>query len=109
MNDYDGDSLIDFGLEGRGDGGDLNIMTKKLIVRDGAFINANVNREASGNGGTIKIDASELVELKGQTNDGLFPSTIQAGTSSNSNLSQAGTININTQKISTARRRRNNH
>ncbi|MDJ0633894.1 MAG: filamentous hemagglutinin N-terminal domain-containing protein [Xenococcaceae cyanobacterium MO_188.B29] len=95
----DGDSVIDFVLEGRGDGGDLNIMTKKLIVRDGAFINANVNREASGNGGTININASELVELKGQTNDGFFASDIQGGTFSNSNLSQAGTININTQKL----------
>ena len=85
----DGDSVIDFVLKGRGDGGDLNLMTKKLIVRDGAFISADATGNAgtliidtkqlilsdgaqistgtqsSGNGGVMLINASELVEVRG--------------------------------------------
>ncbi len=45
-----------------GKGGNLNIGTQKLVIRDGGYI--SVNTRGNGNGGTLNIIASEI-ELSG--------------------------------------------
>jgi filamentous hemagglutinin family protein len=46
-----------------GKGGDLTINTKRLLIRDGAVVQANTF--AQGSGGNLTINASEFVELSG--------------------------------------------
>ncbi|OKH30836.1 hypothetical protein NIES2119_30140 [[Phormidium ambiguum] IAM M-71] len=58
--------------EATGDGGDLTIETKRLIVRDGAQISTiNVGE---GKGGKLSIRAAESVEVIGSSADGVFAS-----------------------------------
>ncbi|MEB3122715.1 MAG: filamentous hemagglutinin N-terminal domain-containing protein [Snowella sp.] len=55
---------------GNGDGGDIFIDTKKLLVRDGAQVsNTSVG---GGNGGQLVIHALDSVELRGTDTDGGF-------------------------------------
>jgi len=52
---------------GKGNGGDIEIITDVLSLRDGARISSATNGE--GNGGSINITATERVELIGDGND----------------------------------------
>lgn len=94
-----GDSVIAIAPFAEGNGGNLNITTQRFTIRDGGFIIGNVDENATGKGGNITINATELVELKGQTADKFFASDIEAGTLSNSPLGQAGNITITTQNL----------
>lgn len=55
-----------------GNGGDLTIETKQLILRDGSQITSATL--GVGKAGNLIIRASDLVELTGVSNDGNFPS-----------------------------------
>lgn len=67
-------SQINTGTTGSADSGDLTINTRRLIIRDGGAVGASTI--ASGRGGKITINASELLEASGKTRDGAFPSGI---------------------------------
>ena len=53
---------------GGGDGGNIQVNTRRLTVRDGATISSSTLRQ--GEGGTVDINASETVELQGTAPDG---------------------------------------
>ena len=89
-----GNSIISIQPLGAGDGSSLNLTTGTLTLRDGALIVANVDTNATGEGGDIFINATELVELKGQSPDDFFASVITAGTFSNFVSGKAGNITI---------------
>ncbi|MDJ0597193.1 MAG: filamentous hemagglutinin N-terminal domain-containing protein [Pleurocapsa sp. MO_226.B13] len=79
---------------GSGNGGEVKIETRKLIVSDGAQINTISTRE--GRGGDITIIASESVELLGtpadaQLANGVFTQTFGAG--------DGGNLSIETEKL----------
>ncbi|MDY6805479.1 MAG: ShlB/FhaC/HecB family hemolysin secretion/activation protein [Cyanobacteriota bacterium] len=90
-----------------GNAGDLTVSTKRLIVRDGAAISADTF--LNGQGGNLTINASESVEIIGQSansfpsesspfldSDGLLPSRI---TASSTETGDAGTVSINTDRL----------
>lgn len=79
--------------EGSGNGGDLTVKTGRLIIEDGAAI--DVGTEGAGNGGLVKIEATESVELLG--NDGL-QSRIGAQVG-NDSTGTAGSIEIQTAQL----------
>jgi filamentous hemagglutinin family protein len=84
-------------LTGTGENGpasDINIETKRLIVRDGGFIEASTF--GSGAGGNIRVDASESVELLG---NGFYTSLGTQSIGRNNNAGNAGTVNISTGKL----------
>ncbi|MEA5507519.1 filamentous hemagglutinin N-terminal domain-containing protein [Halotia wernerae UHCC 0503] len=81
-----------------GDGGNINIQTRSLRLRDGSQIRANVENSrnnlptGSGQGGNIQISASRLIDIFGVSSDGRISglSTGTAGTG------KAGSLTINT-------------
>ncbi len=82
---------------GVGDGGELTINTRKLIVRDGAQVSTSTR--GKGAGGNLTINASESVELIGSftTPDNFtFPSILSSITTSDG---KAGDLTINTGKL----------
>ena len=52
-----------------GTGGDINVVTGKLIARDGGVVLTETNNE--GRGGNIFVNASDSVELSGTSPDGI--------------------------------------
>jgi filamentous hemagglutinin family protein len=80
-----------------GNGGDLTINTRKLIVRDGAQV--YTSSITKGNGGNLTVNASESVELIGgfySPNIGNQPSSLFSSTGS---AGKAGDITINTRRL----------
>ncbi|MBD2605262.1 filamentous hemagglutinin N-terminal domain-containing protein [Scytonema hofmannii FACHB-248] len=73
---------------------DIEIETKRLIVRDGAFIDASTF--GSGAGGNITVNASESVQLLG---NGFYTSLGTQSLGRNNNAGNAGTVNISTGKL----------
>jgi filamentous hemagglutinin family protein len=57
--------------------GDIIIDTGKLFIRDGATISAAIYFGA-GSGGTVTVNASDLVEISGRRPDSLIPSGLFA-------------------------------
>jgi filamentous hemagglutinin family protein len=83
-------AIVGFGATGQG--GNVTVNTKKVILRDGGRISAEVG--GIGDGGIINVNASEAVEIIGT---GFFgPSFIATNT-----VTQAdgGPININTKRL----------
>ncbi|WP_107670207.1 S-layer family protein [Cyanothece sp. BG0011] len=79
-------------LGATGQGGKITVNTKKVILREGGRISAEVG--GTGNGGTINVNASESIEIIGT---GFFgPSFIATNTV---NQADGGPININTKKL----------
>ncbi|HEY9871905.1 MAG TPA: filamentous hemagglutinin N-terminal domain-containing protein, partial [Candidatus Obscuribacterales bacterium] len=86
-------------------GGDLNVQTEKLIVRNGANIGSNTI--GNGTGGNIKINATESTEIIGESPDRIFNSSItayganQGGnlqlTTGNLNIKDGGNISVGSQ------------
>jgi large exoprotein involved in heme utilization and adhesion len=58
--------------EGTGDGPDLTIATRQLVVRDGAQVFSGTFSE--GQGGNLTVTASDFVEVIGTSADGQSPS-----------------------------------
>ncbi|MEL7078664.1 MAG: S-layer family protein [Cyanobacteria bacterium J06582_2] len=78
--------------ETQGNGGQIDIQTKDLVIRDGAII--TVNTFSAGNGGNINIQASDRVIVSGQ-GAANFPSGI--GTAAGFNSSgNGGSLSIDT-------------
>jgi filamentous hemagglutinin family protein len=82
--------------EATGDGGNLNIKTQNLIIRDGGYISAST--AGNGNGGTLSIIASDI-ELSGtstsQARSSLFARVSQGATGNGGKLSiETGNLNL---------------
>lgn len=71
-----------------GSAGDLRITTRKLILRDGAFVSTSTF--GAGKAGNLVVNASESVELVG-SESALFTQTLGAGA--------AGNLTITTRKL----------
>jgi large exoprotein involved in heme utilization and adhesion len=80
--------------EAGGDAGDLTIETGRLLVRDGAQVATDTFDE--GNGGILKITASEEVEVIGISAEGRRPSGLLA---SSSGSGDAGDLTIETGRL----------
>lgn len=76
---------------GNGNGGDLNITAKRLVVSDAAQVATSTL--ANGGGGNLNVNASESVEMNGNRirTTALVASTFGVG--------KAGNISINTQTL----------
>ncbi|MBV6626081.1 MAG: filamentous hemagglutinin N-terminal domain-containing protein [Rivularia sp. (in: Bacteria)] len=81
---------------GVGDSGTLTIITRNLILRDGAQIGSGTFGE--GNGNDMKITASETLELSGVDIDGIG-SAISTQTSLDA-IGNAGNLTIETGRLS---------
>ena len=55
--------FADVASEAIGNAGNIEIDTAKLFVTDGAFVSADIFQGGNGNGGTINIRATDLVEV----------------------------------------------
>jgi large exoprotein involved in heme utilization and adhesion len=62
--------------EGEGNAGELTIATGRLLVRDGALVSADTS--GTGEAGTLRVTASDSVEVIGTSADGQFPSALSA-------------------------------
>lgn len=61
---------------GTGDAGNIRIDTQRLIVSNGASINASANRGSLGKGGDLLINASESIEIFGTAPITVLPNAI---------------------------------
>ncbi|MGL5875552.1 MAG: filamentous hemagglutinin N-terminal domain-containing protein [Xenococcaceae cyanobacterium] len=77
-----------------GRGGNLKIMTEQLRILDGGQVSASTF--GNGNAGNVSINAKS-VELKGTSPDGRFASNLAAVSTTPFN---AGSLNINTESLS---------
>jgi large exoprotein involved in heme utilization and adhesion len=81
---------------GTGNAGNLTIETSTLLVEDGAQINAGTG--GAGKGGDLTINASDSVQLIGESTNGLF--FLLSGLSSGSGRTgDAGNLTINTRAL----------
>ena len=71
-------SLVGASSLGVGKAGNLNLDTTKLFVRDGGIIDSSA--VASGDAGDVTIQATESIEVSGQTLGSNEPSSISSGT-----------------------------
>ena len=79
---------------GSGAAGDILIETKRLIVRNGGFIDASTG--GSGSGGNLTVDASESVEILGT---GVLTSIGTRTLDLPNNIGNAGTVQISTRNL----------
>ena len=77
-----------------GAAGDINIATKRLIVRDGGIIETSTS--SSGSGGNLTVDASESVQVLGGRD---FSRLSVRSFSPNKDAGNAGTVNISTKNL----------
>ena len=82
--------------DGTGRAGDLTITTKQLLVSGGAQIIANTG--GSANGGSLRVNASESVQLIGTSPDSRFVSGLKAQ-SNRGATGTAGDLTINTAQL----------
>ncbi len=93
-------------IGGTGKAGDIEIDTKNLILRGGTQINSVTGTSGvvgniglipiGGEGGNIRVNASESVELSGTSVDGSFPSILTAESFS---ASPAGDVRVETENL----------
>ncbi|WP_413166584.1 filamentous hemagglutinin N-terminal domain-containing protein [Capilliphycus salinus ALCB114379] len=88
-------SIVTGETSGTGNIGNITINTGTLMLRDGADIRLDVNREATGSTGNITVNASESVEIIGVSPTGVR-SRINTRTFGNGN---AGSVIINTPRL----------
>ena len=79
---------------GKGDAGELNVSTRKLLIRDGA--QASVGTLGGGSGGSLKVDAAESVELIGTSPDSRLRSSLLTQTNGEG---AAGRLTIDTRHL----------
>ncbi len=79
-----------------GNAGNLTITTRQLLIADGAQVSASTF--GAGNGGSLTVNASDLVQVIGSSRNGKFDSllTTQAGSDSSGN---AGNLTITTGQL----------
>ncbi|MBD2603786.1 filamentous hemagglutinin N-terminal domain-containing protein [Scytonema hofmannii FACHB-248] len=90
-------SVLTTATFGSGNAGRLNINTRRLSIRDLAFISTAAAEGSTGHGGDLTINASDLVELVGHSPDnmlGSFLTTFTEGTG------DAGRLSITTNRLS---------
>ncbi|MDZ7960755.1 MAG: S-layer family protein [Aulosira sp. DedQUE10] len=95
------DSLLSSGLftsaqDSTGNAGDLTINTPDLLVRDGAQVGAGTF--GAGDGGKLTVNASNRVQIIGESADGLLSSGIYISAQTDS-TGNAGNLTINTQDL----------
>ncbi|MGB7442232.1 MAG: S-layer family protein, partial [Coleofasciculaceae cyanobacterium] len=107
----DGKELSNFVTlsQGTGAAGDIEVITKRLVVRDGGVLSTATMQ--AGRAGRLAIRASDSVELIGTSADGQFPSGLRSDASSSSStssflppprtdvLGEAGDLTIETGKL----------
>ena len=59
---------------GSGNAGHLSLRTQRLSIRDGGAVSASAGLGSTGRGGDVTINASDLVEVVGISNDGRLAS-----------------------------------
>ncbi len=67
---------------GTGAAGDIEVYTRRLVLRDGGVISTTT--QDAGRAGRLVVRASESVELSGISADGKFPSSLRSDASSDS-------------------------
>ncbi|MGB3404469.1 MAG: filamentous hemagglutinin N-terminal domain-containing protein [Microcoleaceae cyanobacterium] len=85
-----GQSFIRAATLGSGDAGTVNVTTRQLSVLEESSVSAGTLENSSGNAGQVEINASDSVELSGQS--GIGAATLGSG--------DAGTVNITTRQLS---------
>ncbi|WP_287358787.1 filamentous hemagglutinin N-terminal domain-containing protein [Moorena sp. SIO3B2] len=90
-------SVLSTQTQGIGKAGNLSITTGKLLVQDGGQVSANTRGE--GNGGTLRVNASDSVQVIGTSANGEFTSglLIQANREATGNAGEL--LNITTDKL----------
>ncbi|MFP5275149.1 beta strand repeat-containing protein, partial [Coleofasciculus sp.] len=96
--------LLDSGSMGTddiGDAGNLTINTRRLIIRDGGFVESGT--ASSGQGGNLTVNASESVEVIGKSPINIIPSTLGTDTvnteANRTGAGKAGNLTINTGRL----------
>jgi len=79
---------------GDGNAGDLTINTPELLIENGAVIASGTFPDSTGNGGTLTVNASVLVQLSNER--GQFPSLL---TTQTEGQGDGGNLTINTPKL----------
>ena len=92
-NNQESSSVLAAVTDGAGDAGDATIETGRLIVRDGGQIVVGTTNE--GRAGTLRVNASESVEIGGRSVDG-FESSLSAVTAG---AGDAGNVIIETGQL----------
>ena len=83
---------------GVGSVGDVDITARTVTVKDGAQIASGTF--GRGSAGTLKVNASESIELSGDTIDGRFPSSLSASSvSSEPGAGSAGNVIVDTGRL----------
>jgi filamentous hemagglutinin family protein len=78
------------------DAGDMSITTARLLIKDGAYVSASTF--GAGKGGNLTVNASESVQVIGESTDGEFSSSL--GTPANRNSTgDAGDLSITTARL----------
>jgi filamentous hemagglutinin family protein len=92
---------------GGGNAGDINVTTKRLLLRDGGLISASARTPisgvaVSGNAGSINVITSDLVEVSGQGVSGTQPisSGFFARLRGSTTTGKGGSIQISTGRLS---------
>ena len=86
-------------LAGTGDGGNVEVKTKQIVIEDGAAIEASTFD--AGNAGNILIRASDNIQLQGNIEDDAVPTGIfaQVGQFAADNPGNAGQLTIETKQL----------
>jgi filamentous hemagglutinin family protein len=77
-----------------GNGGNLSIATKQLVIRDGGEISGVTF--SRGRGGTLTVTAEDFIEVIGRSPNQTFPSFLGTQTQS---LGNAGDVNLTTKRL----------
>jgi large exoprotein involved in heme utilization and adhesion len=80
----------------KGNGGSIDILTNRLIVRNGGEVSTRT--EGEGNAGNLRIYANESIEVFGVSPNAQFKSEITAATTPKS-IGDGGSLNIETGKL----------
>jgi len=82
-----------------GNGGNLTIETARLLILDGAAVDASTF--GAGQAGNIIVKASDIVQLIGRSPDSQFPSGMfaQVGQDAIDNAGDAGTLTLETKQL----------
>ncbi|MFN6558721.1 MAG: filamentous hemagglutinin N-terminal domain-containing protein [Nostoc sp. ChiSLP01] len=93
--EFASDLSVDAGLGSTGDAGNLTINTQRLLVRDGAYVDASIY--GTGKGGALTVTANDIQLIGTSTDDrfrsGLFTQAYSGITG------DAGDLTINTQNL----------
>ncbi|MGL5063085.1 MAG: filamentous hemagglutinin N-terminal domain-containing protein [Microcoleus sp.] len=79
-----------------GEGGNLTLATRQLIVRDGAQISSSTL--SAGQGGTVTVTARDLAELRGSSSNG-FSSSIVTQVDGETATGNGGNVTVETRQL----------